>query len=115
MIPRQGEVWWAEAADKQRPVLIVSRSDVVPMLNAIVCAPITKKVRGIPTEIPLGRAEGLKVQCAASFDNLQLIRRSLFRNQDRSPHGLASHDLRSAIRPRRLLTAYLPYRPLGKT
>ncbi|MEK7251809.1 MAG: type II toxin-antitoxin system PemK/MazF family toxin [Actinomycetota bacterium] len=78
MIPRQGEVWWAEAADKQRPVLIVSRSDVVPMLNAIVCAPITKKVRGIPTEIPLGRAEGLKVQCAASFDNLQLIRRSLF-------------------------------------
>lgn len=76
--PRQGEVWWAEASDKQRPVLIVSRSEIVPLLNAIVCAPITKKVRGIPTEIPLGTAEGLKVRCAASFDNLQLIRRSSF-------------------------------------
>ncbi len=78
MIPRQGEVWWAQASDKQRPVLVVSRTEVVPMLNAIVCAPITKKVRDIPTEIPLGATEGLKVRCAASFDNLQLIRRSSF-------------------------------------
>lgn len=76
--PRQGEIWWAEAADKQRPVLVVSRTEVVPMLNAVVCAPITKRFRGIPTEIPLGTAEGLKVPCAASFDNLQLIRRSAF-------------------------------------
>jgi mRNA interferase MazF len=33
-------------------------------------------VRDIPTEIPLGRDEGMAVDCAASFDNLQRVRRS---------------------------------------
>jgi len=33
-------------------------------------------VRGIPTEIGLGPADGLAVECVASFDNLQPIRRS---------------------------------------
>jgi mRNA interferase MazF len=41
-----------------------------------VVAPVTRTVRGIPTEIALGEAEGLPVECAASFDNLQRIRRS---------------------------------------
>ena len=75
-IPRQGEVWWAQASDKRRPVLVVTRSDVVGLLDAIVVAPVTRTVRGIPTEIPLGEDEGLAVECAASFDNLQRIRRS---------------------------------------
>lgn len=77
MIPRQGEIWWAEADDKRRPVLVVTRSSLVSELNAVVCAPVTRKVRGIPTEIPLGRANGLRESCVASFDNLHLIRRAL--------------------------------------
>ena len=74
--PRQGEIWWAEAEDKRRPVLVVTRSEVVPVLDGIVVAPVTRTVRDIPTEIPLGRTEGLAVECAASVDNLQRIRRS---------------------------------------
>ena len=74
--PRQGEIWWADIEDKRRPVLVVSRSQMVGVLNRIVCAPVTRTVRSIPTEIPLGKAEGLKMPCAASFDNLQLVRRS---------------------------------------
>jgi len=42
----------------------------------IVVAPVTRTVRRIPTEIPLGQEEGLDLPCAASFDNLQPIRRS---------------------------------------
>jgi hypothetical protein len=30
-------------------------------------------MRGIPTEIPLGTANGLSEPCVASFDNLQLV------------------------------------------
>jgi len=75
-LPRQAEVWWAQAGDKRRPVLVVTRSDVVGLLDSIVVAPVTRTVRGIPTEIPLGDDEGLAVKCAASFDNLQRIRRS---------------------------------------
>lgn len=76
MTPRQGEVWWAEAEDKRRPVLVVTRSDAVPVLTWIVVAPVTRTVRHIPTEVPLGEAEGLHVECAAAFDSLQRVRRS---------------------------------------
>lgn len=76
MIPAQGEIWWAEAEDKRRPVLIVTRSEAVPVLNWLIIAPVTRTIRGIPTEIPLGREHGLADPCAASFDNLQPIRRT---------------------------------------
>lgn len=74
--PRQGEIWWAEAADKRRPVLVVTRSDAIPVLTWIVVAPVTRTVRHIPTEVHLGAPHGLSVECAASFDNLQPIRRT---------------------------------------
>jgi mRNA interferase MazF len=76
VIPRQGEIWWAEAADKRRPVLVVTRSEAVPVLTWIVVAPVTRTVRDIPTEVPVGADQGLPVASAASFDNLQPIRRA---------------------------------------
>lgn len=75
-IPRQGEVWWAETEEHRRPVLVVTRSEAVEVLTGIVVAPVTRTVREIPTEIRLGAEEGLPVDCAASFDNLQRIHRS---------------------------------------
>jgi mRNA interferase MazF len=69
----QGEVWWAEAEDKRRPVLIVTRSEAIPVLNRILIAPLTKTIRLIPTEVQLGPDQGLPVASVASFDNLQLI------------------------------------------
>jgi mRNA interferase MazF len=77
VIPAQGDLWWAEAEDKRRPVLVVTRSEAIGVLTWIVVAPVTRTVRGIPTEIPLGPEDGLAVSCAASFDNLQPIRRAL--------------------------------------
>lgn len=76
-VPVQGEVWWAEAEDKRRPVMVVTRSEAVSVLSSIVVAPVTTTVRGIPTELPLGTDEGLREPCAASFDNLRPMRRAL--------------------------------------
>lgn len=75
--PRQGEIWWAEAEDKRRPVLVVTRSEAIPVLSWLVAAPVTRTVRGIATEVALGPDEGLSTACAASFDNLQPVGRSL--------------------------------------
>ncbi len=75
-VPEQGEIWWAQSDEKRRPVLVVTRSEAVPVLAGIVVAPVTRTVRDIPTEIRLGEDEGLAVECAASFDNLQRVRRS---------------------------------------
>lgn len=74
--PRQGEIWWAESEDKRRPVLVVTRSEAVPVLTWIQVAPVTRTVRNIPTEVILGLDEGLSIECAAAFDNLQPIRRA---------------------------------------
>jgi mRNA interferase MazF len=76
MMPRQGEVWWAETEAKRRPVLVVTRSEAVGVLTSLVVAPVTRTVRHIPTELALGEPEGLPVECAASFDNLQRVRRA---------------------------------------
>lgn len=74
--PRQGEVWWAETEDKRRPVLVVTRSEAIPVLAGIIVAPVSRTIRDIPTEIRLSDTEGLPVECVASFDNMQRIRRS---------------------------------------
>ncbi len=75
-VPQQGDIWWAEAEDKRRPVLVITRSQAIPVLKRVVVAPVSRTVRGIPTEIGLGPSEGLSDDCAASFDNLQPILRS---------------------------------------
>lgn len=77
LTPTQGEIWWAEAEDKRRPVLVVTRSEAVPVLTWVIVAPVTRTVRRIPTEVALGPDQGLAHECVASFDNLQPLRRSL--------------------------------------
>jgi mRNA interferase MazF len=75
--PEQGEIWWATADTARRPVLVVTRTEAIPVLNRILVAPVSRTVRDIPTEIPLGPDEGLPQECAASFDNLQPLPRHL--------------------------------------
>ena len=74
--PRQGEIWWAEIESARRPVLVVTRSEAVPVLTGVVVAPVTRTIRSIPTEIRLGADEGLETECVANFDGLQRILRT---------------------------------------
>lgn len=76
VVPRQGEIWWAEAEDKRRPVLVVTRSEAIPVLSTILVASITRSIRPIGTHLLLGPDEGLRVPCAAAMDNLQPLARS---------------------------------------
>lgn len=75
--PTQGEIWWAEAEDKRRPVLVVTRTDAIAVLTWVIVAPVTRTIRGISTEVNLDTRHGLPEECVASFDNLQPIRRTL--------------------------------------
>jgi mRNA interferase MazF len=72
----QGDIWWAEAEDKRRPVLIATRTEAIPVLTWIVVAPVTRTIRGIPTEVTLDTDDGMSTACVAAFDNLQPIRKS---------------------------------------
>lgn len=76
-LPAQGDVWWAEAPDLgRRPMLVVTRDEALPVLARVLVAPVSRTIRGIPTEVLLGPQEGLRESCAASFDNLQPIPRA---------------------------------------
>lgn len=68
----RGEIWWGEAPDeKGRPFLVVSRDAANAAMQSVLVAPVTRRVRGLPSELLLGATEGLPVQSAASFDNLR--------------------------------------------
>lgn len=68
----RGEVWWGEAPDeKGRPFLVVSRDAANAVMQRVLVAPVTTRVRGVPSELPLGRGEGLPMPSVASFDNLR--------------------------------------------
>ncbi len=72
-----GEIWWAQLdGDKIRPVVILTRSRVAARLHAVVVAPVTSTVRGLPTEVALGSDEGVKDGSVANLDNTLLLRRS---------------------------------------
>lgn len=66
----RGDLWWADVpGDKRRPVLVLTRERFIPRLTAVLVAPVTTTVRGIPTEVPMGPADGMPQPCAANFDN----------------------------------------------
>ncbi len=72
--PRRGEVWWGELPDVgRRPFLVVSREAAIPVLRTVLAAPVTRTVRGLPTELHLGPDDGMPEECAATFDNLRVI------------------------------------------
>ena len=49
---------------------MVTRDAAAAVLTAIVCAPITRTVRGIRSEVSLGPADGLDDPCAINCDSL---------------------------------------------
>ena len=59
--------------DKTRPVVVLTRSSIIPHLSAVSVAPITRTVRGIPTEVPIGLDEGLKIASVANLDSVQTV------------------------------------------
>ena len=68
----RGEVWWGEAPDeKGRPFLVVSRDAANEVMSRVLVAPVTRRVRGVPSELELGLDEGLPVVSVAGFDNVR--------------------------------------------
>jgi len=67
-------VWWHEAPDeRRRPYIVLTRDDVIPFLTQVIAVPITRTIRGIPTEVPLDRSDGMAVECVVTVDNLALV------------------------------------------
>jgi mRNA interferase MazF len=64
------------ALDQARPVLVLTREVVRPLLATVTVAPITTTIRGLSTEVPVGVANGLAEACVVSCDNVTTIPKS---------------------------------------
>lgn len=62
--------------DKRRPALILTRQSKLHLLNWVTVAPITSTIRGITSEVPVGRRNGLDHDSVVSCDNITTVRTS---------------------------------------
>ncbi len=74
---RRAEIWWAELPQPvgDRPVVILTRNAVLNSIGSVVVALVTRTVRGLPTEVALGRRQGLPTRCVANLDNILTVPR----------------------------------------
>lgn len=74
---KRGEVRWYKfrLPDKRRPVLILTRNSALQFLGEVTIAPITLRIRDIPSEVILTRNDGVAKDCAINLDHVQTVSR----------------------------------------
>jgi mRNA interferase MazF len=66
----RGEVWLYEHPDrKRRPALILTREDLIADTFDVIAVPTTGTIRGTPTEIQIGPADGMPIECVLVVAN----------------------------------------------
>lgn len=71
----RGEVWLYSFGkpDKRRPVVVLTRSEVINLLRTVTVAPVTSTIHGAPSEVIVGPDEGLKHDSAVNLDHVQTV------------------------------------------
>lgn len=71
----RGEVWWAELPPPigRRPVVLLSRDTAYRVRTSVTVGVVTRTVRTIPVEVPLGLEDGMPEQCVVNLDNILTI------------------------------------------
>lgn len=89
----RGDIIWADLGPPagRRPVCVLTRDAAIVVLTALTCAPITRTIRGIRSEVEVGPEQGLPEQSVISCDNLITVPAGLF---DSEPAGHLDLDAR---------------------
>ena len=71
----RGEIWLYtfKPPNKRRPVVVLTRPEVIDLLDTVMVAPVTSTIRGAPSEVAVGIDEGLKRESAANLDHVQTV------------------------------------------
>lgn len=72
---KRGEIWWADlpAPANRRPVVLLSRDEAYSIRDLVTVSPLTTRIRNIPSEVPLGKADGLAKEGVVNLDFLTTI------------------------------------------
>ena len=76
---QRGEVWWAELEPPsgRRPVLLLTRNSAYRLRTSVTIATITRTIRGIAVEVPLGPEDGMPSKCVVNLDDINTISKSM--------------------------------------
>ena len=71
----RGEIWQFSfpKPDRRRPVLVLTRQEMIGRLATVTVAPITSTIRGAPSEVVVGTDVGLKHPCAINLHHLSTV------------------------------------------
>lgn len=96
---RRGDVWWAdlEAAAGRRPVVLLSRDQAYLIRAYVTVAPVSSRIRGLQSEVRLGRADGMPRSCAVNLDSILTIAKEQLTSQITSLSSPKLNELEAAI------------------
>jgi mRNA interferase MazF len=91
---KRGDIYWADLGPPagRRPVLIVTRTSATEVLDRVDVVPISRTIRSIASEVPLGPDEGLPQECVAACDNVATIPKTIVVDDERIGK-LGSHKI----------------------
>lgn len=71
----RGDIVWADLGPPagRRPVCVVTRDAAIDVLSALTCAPVTRTIRGIRSEVEVGAKEGLPAASVVNCDSLLTV------------------------------------------
>ena len=71
----RGEIWQFSfpRPDRRRPVLVLTRQEMIGRLSTVTVAPITSTVRDTPSEVVVGPEVGLKQVCAINLHHVSTV------------------------------------------
>jgi mRNA interferase MazF len=78
----RGEIWQFSfpQPDKRRPVLVLTRDDMIGRIATVTVAPITSTVRGVASEVAIGAEVGLKKSSAINLHHVATVPRAGLRS-----------------------------------
>jgi mRNA interferase MazF len=97
---KRGEIWWARLPlpAGRRPVVLISRDSAYAVRASVTVIEVSTSVRGIPTEIPLGKRDGLPQRCVANADSIVTIPKTWLESRIASLHAEKASSLDAALR-----------------
>ena len=74
----RGEIWLYAfpRPDRTRPVLVLTRQEIIGHLRTVTVAPLTSTIRGIASEVVVGPESGLKRPSAINLDHVATVPRA---------------------------------------
>lgn len=92
----RNDIFWADLGPPagRRPVCILTRDAAIGVLTSVTCAPVTRTIRGIRSEVQIGPEQGLPERCVISCDNVITVPAA---DLDPAPVGRLDEVARAAL------------------